>query len=242
MLCPRQGAVFKGCLQGRSLRAAQVCGGGLRGLPCLLQLQWGPSKARKIAGPCRGAACMKAANDSRAAAESVGEGVGRPQPPSRRGRPSCISAVRVAKGPAMSAPACWFTWAASLTEMSMLPASGSTTVHVAPGQDSAREVLKPCGSRLTGNPVARDGYLASGGFWVMTSQKGFQGSSFVIDVSVLAADQGAVCEIGVEHSGPASHKLVAASKMRSNSSYMVALEGPLQGRKAVLPSCARAPD
>jgi hypothetical protein len=41
----------------------------------------------------------------------------------------------------------------------------------------------------------------------MTSQKGFQGSSFVIDVSVLAADQGAVCEIGVERSGPAQPQI-----------------------------------
>jgi hypothetical protein len=50
------------------------------------------------------------------------------RPPSRRGRPSCISAVNVAKGPAMSAPACWITRAAFLTEASMVPAAGSRGV------------------------------------------------------------------------------------------------------------------
>jgi hypothetical protein len=128
MLCLCQGAVLEGCLQGRSLQAAQVCGDGLQGLLCLLQdgNNWGPSKGRKMAGPCRSAACVRATDDSRAAAESVGEGMSNRQPPSRRGRPSCNSAVCVAKGPAMSAPACWITRAASLTETSMVPAAGSS--------------------------------------------------------------------------------------------------------------------
>jgi hypothetical protein len=67
MLYLRQGAGLEGCLQGRSLRDAQVCGGGLQGLP--RKLQDGAMEP------------VKGAEDSRrAVAESVGEGMGRPQP------------------------------------------------------------------------------------------------------------------------------------------------------------------
>jgi hypothetical protein len=38
---------------------------------------WGPSKGRKMPSVWRSAACVRAADDSRAAAESVGEGMGR---------------------------------------------------------------------------------------------------------------------------------------------------------------------
>jgi hypothetical protein len=95
------------------LMVSHICG-GMAGC--------GPSKGRKTTGACGSAACARAADNSQAAAESVWEGVCRPQPPSPRGRLSCISAVHVAKGLVISPMARWIARAASLTEASMLPA------------------------------------------------------------------------------------------------------------------------